>query len=286
MARSRTRRPLVVGLVLLLLGALVVVLVVLPVAWQRSLIYAPDRSPVPPAADVLRDGRDLPLRTADGLELEAWFLPGGDEGPGAGYAVLVLPGNAGNRLGRAGLAEELGARGFAVLLLDYRGYGGNPGDPSEEGLAADADAAVAALAREGFDRDRRIYLGESLGTGVATGLAARTAPAGMVLRSPFPALTDLGAHHYPWLPVRTFLRDRFPVAEHLRPGGDAAGVPVTVVLGDADEVVPPPLSREVAAAARESGSLEEEVVLRGAGHNDPVMFGSRIADAVADLVRD
>ena len=285
MARSRTRRPLVVGLVLLLLGALVVVLVTLAVAWQRNLIYLPDRSPVPPAADVLRDGRDLSLRTADGLELGAWFLPGRDAGPGAGYAVLVLPGNAGNRLGRTGLAEELGARGFAVLLLDYRGYGGNPGDPSEEGLAADADAAVAALAGEGFDQDRRIYLGESLGTGVATGLAARTAPAGMVLRSPFPTLADLGAHHYPWLPVRTFLRDRFPVVEHLRPGGEAAGVPVTVVRGDADEVVPPRLSREVAAAARESGNLVDEVVLPGAGHNDPVMFGSRIADAVVDLVR-
>lgn len=283
MARSRTRRPLVVGLVLLLL--LLVVVVVLPVSLQRSLIYAPDASPVPPAADALPEARDVTLRTADGLELGAWFLPGDDEGPGAGHAVLVLPGNAGNRLGRAGLAEDLAARGFAVLLPDYRGYGGNPGDPSEEGLAADADAAVAALAREGFGPDRTIYLGESLGTGVATGLATRSAPAGMVLRSPFPSLADLGAHHYPWLPVRTFLRDRFPVTDHLRPGGDAAGVPVTVVRGAADEVVPTGMSHEVAEAARASGSLVDEVVLDGVGHNDPVMFGPRIAEAVADLVR-
>lgn len=275
MARSRTRRPLVVGLVLLLLGALVVVLVTLAVAWQRNLIYLPDRSPVPPAADVLRDGRDLSLRTADGLELGAWFLPGRDAGPGAGYAVLVLPGNAGNRLGRTGLAEELGARGFAVLLLDYRGYGGNPGAPTEEGLAADADAAVLALRDLGFAAGRTLYLGESLGTGVVAALQARHRPAGILLRSPFTELADVGAHHYPWLPVRKLLPDRYPVLDHLR----ASDVPVTVVYGRSDSVVPTGLSVRV---ADEVGHLVERVVL-DADHNDPVMFGPPVADAVERL---
>ncbi len=92
-------------------------------------------------------------------------------------AVLLAPGNGGNRAGRAGLAEELSRRGLAVLLMDYRGYGGNPGRPSEDGLAADADAAVEALERLGYPTRRTLYLGESLGSGVRGG-APGPAPTG------------------------------------------------------------------------------------------------------------
>jgi pimeloyl-ACP methyl ester carboxylesterase len=187
----------------------------------------------------------------------------------------VAPGNGGNRAGRVTVARALSRRGFAVLLMDYRGYGGNPGSPSEDGLAHDADAAVAALARLGYPPARTVYLGESLGTGVVAGLQQRHPPAGVVLRSPFTELADVGAHHYPWLPVRLLLRDRFPVAEPMA----ASDVPTVVVYGDRDSVVPARLSAEV---ARRTGNLADEVVLHG-DHNDPVMFGPRIADAVARL---
>jgi len=113
-------------------------------ALQRQLIYFPDASPVSPAADVIPGSRDVTLHTADGLELGAWFLPaaGGED---TGMAVMFAPGNGGNRAGRATFAEALSRRGFAVLLMDYRGYGGNPGTPSQAGLTADAKAAVQAL---------------------------------------------------------------------------------------------------------------------------------------------
>jgi len=272
---SRRRRLLVV--------VLVVGLVVAVVGWsvrafQRQLIYFPDATPVPPAAEAVPGARDVTLRTADGLELGAWFVPA-RPARDTGVAVLVAPGNAGNRGGRADFARELSARGLAVLLLDYRGYGGNPGRPSEDGLAADADAAVAALEELGYPADRTIHFGESLGTGVVAALQARHPPAGVVLRSPFTDLADLGAHHYPWLPVRTLLQDRFPVVEHLADGG----VPVTVVYGDRDSVVPPELSAEVAARAP---SLSERVVLPRADHNDPVMFGAPVAAAVERLARE
>jgi pimeloyl-ACP methyl ester carboxylesterase len=247
-------------------------------ALQRQLIYLPDTTPVPPADDVITGARDVTLRTADGLELGAWFVPAARPGD-TGMAVLVAPGNGGNRAGRAGLAEELARRGLAVLLMDYRGYGGNPGTPSEEGLAADADAALRALDDLGYPPDRTVYLGESLGSGVVAALQARRPPAGVVLRSPFPALADVGAHHYPWLPVRTLLRDRFPVASHLA----GSEVPVTVIYGDRDSVVPTTLS---AAVADRATSLVERVVIEGADHNDPVMFGPLVADAVARLARD
>lgn len=244
-------------------------------ALQRQLIYFPDPTPVPPAADVIDGARDVTLATADGLDLGAWFVPPG--GPDdTGMAVLVAPGNAGSRVDRADFATELSRLGLAVLLMDYRGYGGNPGTPSEDGLAADADAAAAALSQLGYPPQRTLYFGESLGCGVVAALQARRPPAGIVLRSPFTELADVAAHHYPWLPARALLRDRFPVVEHLA----ATDVPVTVIYGDRDSIVPTELSARVADAAR---SLVERVVLADADHNDPVMFGPQVGAAVLRL---
>nr|WP_203453618.1 alpha/beta fold hydrolase [Jiangella aurantiaca] len=266
--------------VFLLIGGVVVGML-----WwlQRELIYFPDASSVPTAGEVIEGARDVTLYTADGLELGAWFAPAASgpavSGPAvAGYrmAVLVVPGNGGNRAGRAGLAEELRRRGLAVLLMDYRGYGGNPGSPSEEGLARDAMAAVETLEDLGYPAERTIYFGESLGSGVVAALQALRPPAGMLLRSPFPELADVGSRHYPWLPVRLLLRDRFRVVEHLA----GSEVPVTVVYGDRDSVVPPDLSARVADKAP---ALSERVVIAGADHNDAVMFGPRVAAAVARL---
>ncbi len=261
-------------MVLVLLAGTVVVMLW---ALQRQLVYFPDSTPVPPAETAVAGARDVTLRTADGLELGAWFVPASGSRD-TGMAVLVAPGNGGNRAGRAGFAEELGRRGLAVLLMDYRGYGGNPGSPSEDGLAADADAAVVALQELGYPPHRVVYFGESLGSAVVAALQARHPPAGVVVRSPFTELADVGAHHYPWLPVRALLRDRFPVAEHL----GASEVPLTVVYGDRDSVVPTVLSARVADHAP---SLVERLVIAGADHNDPVMFGPRVADAVARLAQ-
>jgi pimeloyl-ACP methyl ester carboxylesterase len=270
-----SRRVLGRGLVvsILLVGTVVAVLWAL----QRQLIYLPATTPVPSASEVIPGARDVTLHTADGLELGAWFVPAAGS-TDTGMAVLVAPGNGGNRVGRAGFAAELARRGLAVLLMDYRGYGGNPGAPSEDGLAADADAAVGALGELGYPPDRTVYFGESLGSGVVAALQTRHPPAAVALRSPFPELADVGAHHYPWLPVRTLLRDRFPVMPHLA-GSD---VPVTVIYGDRDSVVPTALSARVADRAP---TLAERVVLEGADHNDPVMFGSRVAAAVSRLAR-
>lgn len=239
---------------------------------QRRLIYFPDTSPLPPAGDVISGARDVTLHTDDGLELRAWFVPPSGTG---GMAVLLAHGNGGNIAGRAGLAEELRGRGFAVLLLEYRGYGGNPGSPSEEGLARDAEAALAALGDLGYPAERTILFGESLGTGVVARLSAGRDVAGVVLRSPFTELADVGAHHYPWLPIRQLLTDRFPVSAHLR----NTAAPVAVIYGDRDTIVPTELSRRVAADAP---TLVAEVVLPG-DHNDAIMFGSAVAEVVSRL---
>ncbi|WP_201294848.1 MULTISPECIES: alpha/beta hydrolase [unclassified Nocardiopsis] len=241
---------------------------------QRSLVYLPTDGGPPPADEVVEGAEDVRLRTEDGLELGAWYVPA--RGPDRGAAVLVANGNAGNRALRAPLARALSGEGFSVLLFDYRGYGGNPGTPTGRGLAADARAAADALAERGHGPDRVLYFGESLGAAVVVGLAAERPPAGLFLRSPFSSLADMARAHYPFVP-RWFLRDSYPVAETVA-GLDA---PTSVVLGSADTIVPAGQSREVAAA---SPNLVEEVVVEGVGHNDAeLVHGPEVVAAFTRL---
>ena len=245
---------------------------------QRRLIYFPDTA-VPIAGSLLPGAHEITLGTEDGLTLGAWHVAPTRPQADRGITVLVMPGNAGSRALRAPLARRLAAEGFAVLLLDYRGYGGNPGRPSENGLIADARAARAYLADHGVPTQRLIYFGESLGAAVATRLATEAPPGGLVLRSPFTSLAAMGARHYPLLPVRLLLRDRFPVTELI----SQIRVPTTVIYGSADTIVPPEQSAAVAAAA---GGLVRVVDVAGADHNDAALLeGRELIAAVLDLAR-
>jgi uncharacterized protein len=267
-----TLRILVVVLVL----ATVLVTLLLALAWtfQRQLIYLPAGAPEGEPGQLLDGGSAVVLRTEDGLDLTAWYAPA--TGPATGTTMLVLPGNAGSRVARVPLARAVAATGTAVLLLDYRGYGGNPGSPTEEGLAADARAAYRHLVLErGVDPERLVLFGESLGAAVATRLALEQPVRGMVLRSPFTSLADMAAVHYPFLPAQRLLRDRFPVREPIA----AVAAPVVVVAGPNDEIVPFEQSRAVADAA---GAVLVDVP--GSGHNEAGLgYGPLVVDAVARL---
>jgi uncharacterized protein len=260
--------------VLAVLAVLVVAVVALVYAFQRRLIYYPGGAPPVAPAVVLEAGTAAAMRTDDGVALTAWYAPA--TGPARASTVLVLPGNAGSRMDRVPLARALSAEGFDVLLLDYRGYGGNPGSPTEAGLAADARAAYRYLVDErGVEPDRLVLFGESLGGAVAARLAREQPVGGVVLRSPFTSLADVGAVHYPFLPVRLLLRDRFPVAEHVA----EIAAPVVVVAGEADEIVPRDQSRAVAEAA---DAAQIEVI--GARHNDPELsYGPPVVRAVVQV---
>lgn len=255
------------------LAVLLLLILILVLAWagQRRLIYFPDRT-LPPAP---AGGREITLRTADGLRLGAWLFKPSSGTADRAVSVLVLPGNAGSRAGREPLAAALTSLGLTVLLLDYRGYGGNPGSPTESGLARDADAAQAYLAGLG---QPILYFGESLGAAVATALAIRHPPAALLLRSPFTDLPAAGGANYPFLPVGLLLRDRFPVESVI----SQVTAPTAIVYGTADRVVPPEQSRAVADAA--AGLIVLEVV-DGADHNDLILAeGPQVTTAVATLV--
>jgi pimeloyl-ACP methyl ester carboxylesterase len=244
-------------------------------AFQRSLIYVASRGPVPSAGEVIDGARDVTLETSDGLKLHAWFVPA--QPSANGFTVLVANGNAGDRSLRSALADALAGEGFSVLLFDYRGYGDNPGSPSEEGLARDVRAAYRFLIGMGKSNDGLLYYGESLGAGVVTELSTEHPPAGLLLRSPFTDLAAVGQMHYPYLPVRALLRDRYPVVEYLR----GLDVPITVVYGTEDSIVPPEQSRAVAETAGEGTTIVE---VEGADHNDLALLnGPQLIDAVTDL---
>ncbi|MGH3442522.1 MAG: alpha/beta hydrolase, partial [Nitriliruptorales bacterium] len=164
------------------------------------------------------------------------------------------------------------------LLLDYRGYGGNPGRPSEQGLTADADAAAAWLSdRPGIDDV--VYFGESLGAAVAIAVATDRPPAALVLRSPFTSLVEVARVHYGPVP-RWLLRDRYPAVDQVA----SLEVPVLVVAGERDTIVPLAHSRRLFEAAPEPKRF---VSVPDAGHNDPVLLdGTDLLDAVTGFLRD
>jgi uncharacterized protein len=296
-------------MVLLVVVALLLAPIGLLWAFQRRLVYFPSPGPVPPAASVLPGAAEVSFATADGLRLAGWFVPPAPvdnqtppsagsvtlpegapasagrgaarprETGGPGPAVLVCNGNGGDRSMRAALAAALSRMGLAVLLFDYRGYGGNPGAPSEAGLAADARAALAYLeGRPDVDPDRVVYFGESLGAAVALRLATERPPAALVLRSPFASLAEVGRHHYRLVPVSLLLRDRYDSAAL----AGRLAAPLLVVAGARDRIVPPAHSRRLFAAASQPKRL---VVLDGADHNDlDLLAGPRLVEELRSFL--
>lgn len=241
-------------------------------SWARRFIYFPDDR-VPPRDPPGMAGEGVMLRTADGLALAAWYLPA----PG-GNAAVLCNGNAGNRADRLPLSAGLQRRGVAVLSLDYRGYGGNPGSPEEEGLIADARAAADHLSsRPGISR--LVYFGESLGAAVLLGLAEHRPPAALVLRSPFTSLLDVARAHLPLIP-KGVIDDRWDSLGRIA----RLAVPLLVVAGTADTIVPYRQSVRLFDAAPGPKRL---VTFEGADHNDPALtFGSRLLDETARFLAD
>lgn len=265
----------------LLAAVAAALLVLLGLIWlfQRRLIYLPLDHDVPEAASVLERAEEVAFQTRDGVRLAGWFVPAAGGDPRA--TVLVCNGNAGNRSYRAPLAAALAAEGFSVVLFDYRGYGGNPGRPTERGLLEDVRAARGYVeSREDVDPRRLVLFGESLGAAVCLAEAVGRPPTALVLRSPFTSLVEIGRTHYPFLPVSRLLADRYPSIERV------AGLrcPLLVFAGAADMIVPAAQSRRLFEAA--PGEVKRMVLLRG-GHNDmELLAGERLIGETTTFITE
>ncbi len=231
---------------------------------QRRILYLPDRNVPDPAGAGIADVRQMSVTTPDGLALLAWYLP-----PIAtdGRVVLYLHGNAaniGHRAYRLGPFQRLG---WGVLLLEYRGYGGNPGQPTEAGLIIDAQSGLAALREMGFPLSAILLWGESLGTGPAVQLAQQHAVGAVLLESPYTSIADIARSRYRMFPVDWLLLDRF---DSLRRIGSVQA-PVLVMHGAHDSIIPTAMGRAIYAAAPDPKRLW---IAPHAGHLDMVEAGA------------
>jgi fermentation-respiration switch protein FrsA (DUF1100 family) len=242
-------------------------------AWrQRRFIFIPDTNPPALPADAVPRASRITVHTADGLDLLAWLAPAAGE---AHPVVLYLHGNAGSIADRATRFSWLASLGWGVLMLEYRGFGGNPGSPSETGLSADARAAYADLRDRGISASRIVLWGESLGTGVAVRLATEVEVAAVLLESPYTSIAAIARRQFPFVPVNWLLLDRFDLIRRI----GAMRAPVLMLTGGQDEIVPPEMGRTVFAAANQP---KQFWFAQDAGHNDLAEAGA--FDAVQAFV--
>ncbi|MCA9053662.1 MAG: alpha/beta hydrolase [Planctomycetaceae bacterium] len=263
------------------------------VALQRRLIYQPWREPVlhSMAGASAERLKDVEIVTADGLRLKGWHVAAGPviNGPDAARRLVIyFQGNAAHRGRRSPQFTMFSDLGCEVLIVDYRGYGENPGRPDEQGLYNDARAIWRyAIETLKFDPGQIVLFGESLGGGVAVALGEElcrsgVVPGGIVLRATFSSLVDAARFHYPYLPVSWALVDRYPSIDRIR----EITCPLLVMHGDQDRIVPFEQAEQLFAAAAEesaNGAGKKFVRLAGAGHNDILYVA---AEQVEDALRE
>jgi hypothetical protein len=217
-------------------------LLALMYVFQRALQYFPDTARVAPAQAGLPQAQEITLTSSDSEKLIAWYVPARGEKP----IVIYFQGNAEGLPARVGRFTWLTGDGTGLLALNYRGYGGSTGSPSEQGLIRDARAAYDFV-RAQYAARRIVLFGESLGTGVAVSLAAEHEIDALILDAPYTSIAEVGAAHYPFAPVRWLLKDKFHSDERI--GGVSA--PLLVLHGGQDRIVPIRFGERLFALARE-----------------------------------
>jgi uncharacterized protein len=225
---------------------------------QDRMLFLPHLAAAPPGGVRLpRPVEEIALAMPDGPRVRGWLAPArsGDPAP----LIVYYGGNAEDVTGQV---FEAWPEDWALALVNYRGYGASEGRPSEQALFADAELVLDALARRpDVDPTRIVLVGRSLGTGVATHVAARRPVRGVVLISPYDSMVALARHHYPYLPVRWLLRHRFDAiarAPEIR-------TPLLAIAGERDAVIPPDFSRRLFDAW---GGPKRWVLIPGANHDD------------------
>lgn len=247
-----------------------------------AVMFPSKESPGTPAENGLPWMKSLQVMTEDGLGLEAWFSAPKEEG---GSVIVFFHGNAGNLRQGVAVARDLSARGYGVLLCEYRGFGGNPGTPSEEGLYKDARACLKWLGAQGYAQERIVLFGWSLGSAVALQAALENPPRALVLLSTFSRVAEvMRPLLYAALSDEEFengLKDRFENIDKI------AGLktPVLFVHGAEDKLIPIAQARALFEAAPTPKTFR---ILSGAGHNDVFPLGANevIAEWLAKPDKD
>lgn len=230
---------------------------------QRTMLF-----PIPPVGRTAPDQAGFPqaeehvLTTADGEKVIVWHVPAK---PGH-KVVLYFPGNGDFLAGVVPRFRALTADGTGLVALSYRGYAGSSGSPSEHGLLQDADAAYA-LAAARYPSDRIAVWGFSLGTGVATAIAAEKPIAKLILEAPYTSTVDVAAAMFRFVPVGLLMRDQFRSDQRIA----RVKVPLLIMHGAQDPAIPIRMGERLSALAHDP---KQFVRFPEGGHNNLDSFGA------------
>jgi fermentation-respiration switch protein FrsA (DUF1100 family) len=231
---------------------------------QRRIVFRPD----PTRADLAAVGlseqmTEVELKTEDGLTLHSWWAPAVRPD---GRVIVYFHGNAGHRGGRAERVRDYLANGYGVLLVGYRGYGGNPGLVSEAGVYADARANLAFLSAQHVRPAQIVLFGESLGTAVATQMALERPALALVLEAPLASILHSARARYPLFAFNALVRDKFDSLSKIA----RVKLPLLIVHGERDRTTAVKFGRMLHAAANEP---KQAVFLPEADHNNLMDHG-------------
>jgi uncharacterized protein len=234
-------------------------IVALMYVYQRDMMYFPDQiRRVPPSHyDMLAGVQEVELKAADGIKVIAWYWPPPEGRP----TVLLFHGNGGSLRSQRYRLKYFKEANMGVLMMAYRGYAGSEGTPTEEGLYADARAALNWLNGQGIPDASIALYGQSLGSGVATKMAAERELASVVLEAPYTSTVDVAAFRFPIVPVGLLMQDRY---ESLARIADVHE-PLLIMHGDVDWAIPQWFGRQLFEAANQP---KEGFWPEGIGHND------------------
>jgi uncharacterized protein len=232
-----TVSAVLVGLYVVVAGLLFLV--------QSRLFHLPgSRELVADPSEVGLPFESLDIEAADGTRLHGWLVLARERRRGV---VLFFHGNAGNISHRLDSIRVFHELDLDTLIIDYRGYGQSEGRPSEQGLYADAEAALAEAQARGYADDELVYFGRSLGGAVAAHLAARHPPAALILESTFISAPEIAQDHYRIFPARLLTRLDYPTLENLERAETAS----LIVHSSDDELISHAHGRRLYQAARE-----------------------------------
>ncbi|MGE4350727.1 MAG: alpha/beta hydrolase [Bdellovibrionales bacterium] len=225
---------------------------------QRDYIYFPQRHAVSLVNAESSSGMEtLTVKTEDGLELTGWYVPA----RGSVDTIVFFHGTGDAVTNLESFAQPFVDAGYGFLLAEYRGYGGMPGKPTENGVYADARAFIGKLFDKGVELNKIIVMGHSMGAAVALQVAREFHVAGLVMISPFTSLPKLAAEYYPYFPTGLVVWDRF-ANDYKMP---KVQLPLLLVHGDQDKTVPLAQGLKLFSLANEPKTLHR---LEEAGHND------------------
>ena len=211
--------------------------------YQRNLMYHPDENNY--FGDQLSvDIKKVKVITDDNIDLLGWYH---EKDIKKYKTILFFHGNAGSLENRIHKLNHFRDMNVNFLIIAWRGFSGNNGNPSEKGLYIDGESAINWLQNKGIEEENIIIYGESLGTGVATHLSQNKNFGGLILETPFTSMIDAAKIFYPYIPVSLLLKDKFENKNKIK----NVTFPVLIMHGEMDQIVPFFMGKKIYEIANE-----------------------------------